>query len=41
VGLARLGRVESRQVAVDSVAWFWHAMNLAWIVLFAVLIFGQ
>lgn len=34
-------RVESRQIAVDATAWFWHAMGLAWILLFAVLIFGQ
>ena len=34
-------RVESRQIAVDATAWFWHSMGLAWIVLFAVLIFGQ
>jgi cytochrome c oxidase subunit 3 len=34
-------RVESRQIAVDSTAWFWHAMGLAWLVLFGVLVFGQ
>ncbi len=34
-------RVESRQIAVDATAWFWHAMGLAWLVLFGVLIFGQ
>ncbi|MGA2569623.1 MAG: cytochrome c oxidase subunit 3 [Terracidiphilus sp.] len=39
--LGRLRRVESRQIAVDSAAWFWHTMSLAWLVLFAVLIFGQ
>ena len=39
LGLFR--RVESRQIAVDATAWFWHCMGLAWVVLFAVLIFGQ
>jgi cytochrome c oxidase subunit 3 len=34
-------RVESRQIAVDATAWFWHSMGLAWLVLFAVLVFGQ
>lgn len=39
--LGWLKRVESRQISVDSTAWFWHTMGLAWVVLFAVLIFGQ
>jgi cytochrome c oxidase subunit 3 len=39
--LGWLKRVESRQVAVDATAWFWHTMGLAWLVLFAVLVFGQ
>ena len=34
-------RVETRQIAVDATAWFWHTMGLAWLVLFAVLVFGQ
>ncbi len=34
-------RVDYRQIAVDSTAWFWHAMSFAWLVLFAVLLFGQ
>jgi cytochrome c oxidase subunit 3 len=33
--------VESRQIAVDATAWYWHTMGLAWLVLFAVLVFGQ
>ena len=40
IGLVALGllrKVELRQVAVDSLAWFWHAMGLAWIFLFALL----
>lgn len=39
--LGWLKRVESRQIAVDATAWYWHAMGLAWLVLFAVLVFGQ
>ncbi|HUN82970.1 MAG TPA: cytochrome c oxidase subunit 3 [Terracidiphilus sp.] len=39
--LGRLKRVELRQIAVDVVAWYWHAMALAWAVLFAVLVLGQ
>ena len=41
VALAHLKRVESRQIAVDATAWFWHTMGLAWLILFAVLVFGQ
>jgi cytochrome c oxidase subunit 3 len=37
----RLKRVELRQIAVDATAWYWHAMGLAWLVLFAVLVVGQ
>jgi len=39
--MRRLKRVELRQIAVDVTAWYWHAMGLAWIVLFAVLAVGQ
>lgn len=39
--LSRLKRVESRQIAVDAAAWWWHAMGLAWLVLFGVLVLGQ
>lgn len=39
--LSLLKRVEDRQIAVDATAWYWHAMGLAWILLFAVLEFGQ
>ena len=39
--LAQLKRMESRQIAVDSTAWFWHVMGLAWLVLFGVLVLGQ
>jgi cytochrome c oxidase subunit 3 len=34
-------RVEFRQVAVDATAWYWHAMSLAWVLLFGVLVLGQ
>lgn len=34
-------RVEYRQVAVDTTAWYWHAMGLAWLLLFAVLVSSQ
>jgi len=39
--LGWLKRVELRQIAVDATAWYWHAMGLAWLFLFAVLILGQ
>jgi cytochrome c oxidase subunit III len=39
--LTRFRRVESRQIAVDATAWFWHTMGFAWLVLFAVLVWGQ
>jgi cytochrome c oxidase subunit III len=39
--LGAFKRVEYRQIAVDTLAWYWHAMGLAWLVLFAVLALGQ
>lgn len=39
--LHTLRRVQHRQIAVDATAWFWHAMGFAWLILFAVLTFGQ
>jgi cytochrome c oxidase subunit 3 len=39
--LGMLKRVEYRQIAVDSTAWYWHAMSLAWLLLLAVLAAGQ
>jgi cytochrome c oxidase subunit 3 len=41
VALGWLRRVESRQIAVDATAWYWHTMGLAWVVLFGVLVLGQ
>jgi cytochrome c oxidase subunit 3 len=40
-GLGLFKRVEYRQIAVDSTAWFWHVMGVTWLVLFAVLALGQ
>lgn len=39
--LRLLKRVEYRQIAVDVTGWYWHAMGMAWLFLFAVLVFGQ
>ena len=39
--LGRFKRVEYRQIAVDSTAWYWHTMSLAWLLLLAVLAMGQ
>jgi cytochrome c oxidase subunit 3 len=36
-----LKRVELRQIAVDATAWYWHAMGVTWLVLFALLAVGQ
>lgn len=35
-----LPRLEFRQIAIDSAAWFWHTMNLIWCVLLLVLMIG-
>lgn len=40
-GLYRLRRVEQRQILVDCVAWFWHAMGAIWLLLFTLLIFPR
>ena len=39
--LGWLKRVEYRQIAIDATAWFWHTMVMVWLILFAVLVFGQ
>jgi len=39
-GLGLLRKVEYRQIAVDSMSWYWHAMGLAWILLFGLLASG-
>ena len=43
VSLGALGflrKVEYRQIAVDSISWYWHAMGLAWLLLFGLLAMG-
>jgi cytochrome c oxidase subunit 3 len=35
--LGLLRKVEYRQIAVDSLAWYWHTMGLVWLALFALL----
>jgi len=39
--LGWLKRVEFRQIAVDSTAWYWHTMTQAWLLLLVVMVFGQ
>ena len=39
-GLGLLRKVEYRQIAVDSISGYWHAMGLAWILLFGLLASG-
>jgi cytochrome c oxidase subunit 3 len=39
--LGLLKRVEFRQIAVDSTAWYWHTMSLIWLLLLGVLALGQ
>jgi cytochrome c oxidase subunit 3 len=39
-GLGLLRKVEYRQIAVDSMSWYWHAMGLAWVLLFGLLASG-
>jgi cytochrome c oxidase subunit 3 len=38
--LGLLRKVEYRQIAVDSLSWYWHAMGLAWLFLFGLLAMG-
>jgi cytochrome c oxidase subunit 3 len=33
--------VELRQIAIDSAAWYWHFMGGTWVLLLAILAFGQ
>ncbi|HZZ38161.1 MAG TPA: cytochrome c oxidase subunit 3 [Acidobacteriaceae bacterium] len=41
VAMFRFRKVELRQIAVDCTAWYWHAMGLFWIFLFALIVFFQ
>ena len=38
--LGFLRKVEYRQIAVDCMAWYWHTMGLAWLLLFGLLMMG-
>ena len=39
VATVRSRSLESRQIATDSVAWYWHAMGVLWLYIFALLLF--
>lgn len=41
VAMFTFHKVELRQVAVDSVAWYWHTITVFWIFLFLLLVFFQ
>ncbi len=41
IGLYVSRQLEARQILVDGVAWYWHAMSLLWLFLFALLAFFQ
>ena len=40
-GMFLFRRVELRQVAVDCATWYWHAMGLFWVFIFALLVCSQ
>lgn len=41
IALYRARQIESRQIFVDCVAWYWHSMGLFWLFLFTLLRFFQ
>ena len=41
IGLFAFKSVENRQIMVDTVAWYWHAMGALWVCLFTILAFCQ
>jgi cytochrome c oxidase subunit 3 len=41
IGLNVSRQLESRQILVDGVAWYWHAMGILWLFLFTLLAFFQ
>lgn len=41
IGMRAVRGIQSRQILVDSTAWYWHTMGALWIVLFALLLWGQ
>ena len=41
LALSWLKQVQTRQIAVDATAWYWHTLGLAWLLLLGVLAAGQ
>jgi len=41
IGLHRSRRMLTRQILVDATVWYWHAMGLLWVLLFALLELAQ
>lgn len=41
LGLYLSRQLETRQILVDSAAWYWHAMGILWLFLFTLLAFFQ
>jgi cytochrome c oxidase subunit 3 len=41
IGLNVSRQLETRQILVDGVAWYWHAMGILWLFLFTLLAFFQ
>lgn len=41
IGMRTLRSIQSRQILVDTSAWYWHTMGVLWIFLFALLLWGQ
>lgn len=41
VAMFRFRKVELRQIAVDCTAWYWHAMSVFWLFLFALIVCFQ
>ena len=41
IGLFVSRQMERRQIMVDLSAWYWHSMGALWMILFALLAFGQ
>lgn len=39
--LPRLKRIELRQIAVDTTAWFWLSMCAMWVIIFSLLVIAQ
>jgi cytochrome c oxidase subunit 3 len=41
IGLYVSRQLETRQILIDAAAWYWHAMGILWLFLFALLAFFQ